>query len=210
MATDYNKAKQELDAILNSLMTEKRMKQNDRKLIAVNLATEKHKKLKQEDPEAFFDKRSHISKTVFSKPEIRENHKQAIAKRDANPKYKENVKNARKREAQSEEGRLRRSMQQQKFIQTKEGQEQIRRASIRQSAKAKPLICPFGIFRSVSILSQHILDNKLFPKNSNKMAVGHKIRKLIRDDPANYYYISIEEYIMLVGKDPFDGKTLNH
>jgi hypothetical protein len=60
--------------------------------------------------------------------------------------------------------------------------------------KRKPIVVPFGVFRS----RKEAVEAGITLDISN---VARKIDANLKKDPANYYYISKEEYIMLTGKE---------
>jgi hypothetical protein len=60
--------------------------------------------------------------------------------------------------------------------------------------RAKPIVTPYGIFSSKKLAAGGLL-------NAGISNAGKKIEKWLKTNVTEYYYISIEEYIMLTGKD---------
>lgn len=187
---------------LPGLSDEKLHSTNWTKVTAAKHATKVRLELQNQDPDVFRERQSATTKNNFKDPNVKLNHLKGIEKKNSDPKHKETMKIARKKEAQSQEGRLRRRKQAIGWLESTEGKEYLSKVLPGLSARrARPLVSIFGVFRSVNILSQYILDNKIFPTYSNKCAVSHKIRNLIKEDPANNFYITLEEYIMLTGRE---------
>ena len=193
-------ARKELDAILAGLMTDKKRVVNDKKLLAIQRATESNKKLKEQDPVEYFNKRSKIVKDAYKNPETQLNFKLSIQKRNEKDGYHDMIKTARGIEARSEEGRARRRKQGKEFFESERGDKLRQEQSKRASAKARPIVTPEGIFRSMAETINYYIEHQLVT-NKNPAACGHKIRAWIKDKPTEYYYITKEEYIMLTGKE---------
>jgi len=209
MATNYEQARQELDAILAGLMTEKNMKQNDKLIISNNAAA----KLRSQDP-IWLEKQRQRNLEVTSRPEWRE--KTASRNREL-AKNKEWIKwraEQMKAYANSEEGKAQRSEQQKKNWEN--NYESMAKAlkdryedgklskkiseSLKNSAACKangkrnkkPMMTPDGPFPSR-------VEAAAFYKK-DKSVMNGRMKKY----PDQYYYITQEEYIMLTGKDPFN------
>lgn len=179
---------------LPGLSDEKLHGTNWTKITAIKRAIEVRKKIQAADPIAYREKQSAISKEVFKDPIKKHNHALGIEKRDNNPEYQKIVKLARQNEARSPQGRERRKKQRLDLLQSENGDELRKKISESRKSKAKPLITIFGIFRSVPLLINFLIEKKLLPTIKSEMALSHKIRKLIKDDPKNNFYISLDEY----------------
>lgn len=68
-------------------------------------------------------------------------------------------------------------------------------------SKMKPIVTPFGIFRSFTLAVEYIHSNNLVPTRKTLVSVKRYVGPKIKSSPKEYYYISREEYIMLTGKD---------
>lgn len=65
---------------------------------------------------------------------------------------------------------------------------------------AKPMVTPYGVFYSQKLAMAYCIENGL-------TTVGSAIKFIYtnkKNDPKSWYHISLEEYIMLTGKDPYN------
>ena len=153
---NYDKVKAELDAILSTLMTDKKMKQSDRLLIALPYRNDS----RWNDPKWKEQHDDVVKKTMQSK-HWKDNHQKGVEKRTADPAWNK---------ANSE-------------------------------ARMKPIITPFGTFRSLDSATEYVHNNKLLPTRQTYVSVKACLRSKLKIEPKEYYYISKEEYMMLTGKE---------
>ena len=151
-----DKVRAELDAILANLMTEKKMRESDKLLIALPYRDDSRWK----DPKW---KKHHdeINKKNMQSKHWKNSHQIGVDKRTADPAWNK---------ANSE-------------------------------ARMKPIITPFGVFRSLDSASEHIHNKALLPTRKTVISVKGYIRSRVKLPKKEYYYISKEEYILLTGKE---------
>lgn len=207
MATNYERARQELDAILAGLMTEKKMKQNDKYVIHNNarannpIYKEKQKKslLKTITDPDWKNKQSKRMKELYQNDEVYRNnliegHKKRINNPEWIRKHKENCEK-RKNDPEYHEQMKQVAVKRRSNKSWVEGQ---KRKAISQY---NPISTPEGYFVKYTLGVIHYM--KVW--NLKKGGADYRLRKLLDDVSNNQFKrISQEEYIMLTGKDPFN------
>lgn len=89
-----------------------------------------------------------------------------------------------------------------KGVQSIEGRKNHQRGVLLKTAK--PIITNQGIFISQIEAVKYILDNNILPTRKTLQSVSNWLRSQIKSNPKEYYHISIEEYVVLTGKDPYE------
>lgn len=66
---------------------------------------------------------------------------------------------------------------------------------------SKQCVTPYGVFWSRIGAAKYIFENNLIPTRKTETSLMSFLVCKFKNNPKEYYYISIEEYIMLTGKD---------
>lgn len=175
MATDYERARQELDAILAGLMTEKHMRQNDKYIIGHDFAMKELGNKRRNNPE-WQVKMGTIVSNAWADENKKIEHKKALKEAWNKPGAREN-KSRSVNEVLSRPGML-------------EAHQERARKNGRKNMR--PCQSPEGIFES----------NRAWAEKTgySRDLFGYRARKM----PDQYYYITKEEYVRLTGQDPFN------